>query len=178
MLNEHWLIDDCLLNRWSIIALNNRYIVNNSASLALHMQLVQRVFYCARRWCHRGSGGIYCAVCTSAPSMAMFRTTHSLTLRNYTYYWRRLTTARCRGTSSMLRTWTVNRGLAVRMLTSIDRNDSRHLFLRLQIKILEVEYWEMISWTKSKLCRQKGHSHYVWRSTITSSAVRPSTAMF
>ena len=157
MLNEHWLIDDCLINRWSIIALNNRYIVNNSASLALHMQ--QRVFYCARRWCHRGSGGIYCAVCTSAPSMAMFRTTHSLT-------------------SSMLRTWTVNRGLAVRMLTSIDRNDSRHLFLRLQIKILEVEYWEMISWTKSKLCRQKGHSHYVWRSTITSSAVRPSTAMF
>jgi len=43
MLNEHRLINEHLLNRRSIIELNNQYIVNNSASLDMQ----QWAFYCA-----------------------------------------------------------------------------------------------------------------------------------
>jgi len=92
MLNEHRLIDDCLLNRWLIIALSNRYIVKTSASLDVQ----KWVFYCARRRHDWGGGGIYCA---SGLTMALVLTlAHSLTLCNYANCWRLRTTARHLGT--------------------------------------------------------------------------------
>jgi len=50
MSNERRLIDDHLLNRWLIIALKSRYIVNNSVLLVMQ----QRAFCCTRHRCHWG----------------------------------------------------------------------------------------------------------------------------
>jgi len=106
MLNEHRLIADCFLNRWSIIVLNNQYTVNNSASLDMQQWMLCTVPTSPRQRQH--------LMCASALSMALlFTPTQSLTLHNYTNYWQHLTTARCLGTLNRLRTWTVDSGLEV-----------------------------------------------------------------